>query len=603
MDARLPRVGGESNVDVRRNVAGASGRQRTANQTGQMNPLSTSNMPAATEAIGSYADLALDENAKQNLGPVVISMRNVTKVYPAQPNRPALANITLDIRSGEFLFLVGHSGSGKSTFIRMLNREIVPTSGELIVAGENLRTIKSWRIPYLRRSVGCVFQDFKLLPNKTAFENVAFALEVIGKSRHVIRTQVPEVLRLVGLEEKMDKLPDQLSGGEQQRVSIARSIVHRFSSATSRPAISTPRPPWASCACSSALIARARRSSSPRTIAKWSTRCVVACSRSKTARSSAIRRRECMATMSKILYFLKESVVSSRRNLGTTIGGIVTIFLSLLMIGVTIIISIMIGNLATSFEDEVNVRLYIADEATDEQIASLDSYLKTLENDKGNIASVDFRNKDQVLEDFQRQTANNPDIVNQLDGNPLPRTYVITLRDTHKVQDTVGAILGNEAFTSIADNPEDPSDSIKYGQGTVERLFAVTNVIRYACIVAVVLLVFISLVFLNNTIRLAILARRREISIMRLVGATNGFIRGPFVTEGALQALVGAVFAIIVLSLVRVTVFPALENMVSFLPLTVDAGVYSVIYLVLIIAGVLIGMLGSAIAMRRYLKV
>ena len=286
--------------------------------------------------------------------------------------------------------------------------------------------------------------------------------------------------------------------------------------------------------------------------------------------------------MSKILYFLKESVVSSRRNLGTTIGGIVTIFLSLLMIGVTIIISIMIGNLASSFEDEVNVRLYIADEATDEQIASLDNYLKTLENDTGNVASVDFRNKDQVLEDFQRQTANNPDIVNQLDGNPLPRTYVITLRDTHKVQDTVSAILGNEAFTAIADNPDDPSDSIKYGQGTVERLFAVTNVIRYACIVAVVLLVFISLVFLNNTIRLAILARRREISIMRLVGA---------------------VFAIIVLSIVRVTVFPALENMVSFLPLSVDPGVYSAIYLVLIIAGVCIGMLGSAIAMRRYLKV
>lgn len=307
--------------------------------------------------------------------------------------------------------------------------------------------------------------------------------------------------------------------------------------------------------------------------------------------------------MSKIMYFIKESIVSSRRNLGTTIGGIITIFLSLLMIGVTIIVSIMIGNLATSFEEEVNVRLYIADDATDEQIATLDSYLATLENDAGNIQEIDFRDKDQVLEDFKRQTANNPDIVNQLDGNPLPRTYVITLRDTHKVQDTVDAIVGNDTFVAIADNPEDPSDSIKYGQGTVERLFAVTNVIRVGCIVAVVLLVFISLVFLNNTIRLAILARRREISIMRLVGATNGFIRGPFVTEGALQALVGAVFAIIVLSLVRVTIFPALENMVSFLPLAVDPGVYSAIYLVLIVAGILIGMLGSAIAMRRYLKV
>lgn len=310
-----------------------------------------------------------------------------------------------------------------------------------------------------------------------------------------------------------------------------------------------------------------------------------------------------MATMSKLMYFLKESIISSRRNLGTTIGGIVTIFLSLLMIGITIIVSIMIGNLAASFEDEVNVRLYISDEATDVQINELDRYLQTLETDQGNIAAVDFRNKDQVLEDFKKQTANNPDIVNQLDGNPLPRTYIITLRDTHKVQNTVDAILGNAAFTSIADNLDDPSESVKYGQGTVERLFAVTNVIRYGCIIAVVLLVFISLVFLNNTIRLAILARRREISIMRLVGATNGFIRGPFVTEGALQALVGAILAILTLSIVRATAFPALENMVSFLPLSIDPGTYSAIYLVLIVAGVCIGMLGSAIAMRRYLKV
>ena len=186
----------------------------------------TSGLAPATEATGSYADLAQGASS-QKLGPVVISLRDVSKVYPAQPDRPALSGITLDIRAGEFLFLVGHSGSGKSTFIRMLNREIVPTDGQLIVAGEDLRTIRNWRIPYLRRNVGCVFQDFKLLPNKTAFENVAFALEVIGKSKHVIKTQVPEVLRLVGLEDKMDKLPDQLSGGEQQRVSIARSIVNR----------------------------------------------------------------------------------------------------------------------------------------------------------------------------------------------------------------------------------------------------------------------------------------------------------------------------------------------------------------------------------------
>lgn len=167
------------------------------------------------------------EAARAQLGQPVITFDHVTKVYPAQPNKPALSDVSLQIYAGEFLFLVGHSGSGKSTFIKLLTREIKPTSGHIYVADEDLSSMRNWRVPYLRRNIGCVFQDFKLLPSKTVFENVAFALEVIGKSKHVVKTQVPEVLRLVGLQEKFGKLPDQLSGGEQQRVSIARAIVNR----------------------------------------------------------------------------------------------------------------------------------------------------------------------------------------------------------------------------------------------------------------------------------------------------------------------------------------------------------------------------------------
>ena len=167
------------------------------------------------------------EDTPQQSGTPVITFDHVTKVYPAQPNKPALNDVSLQIFAGEFVFLVGHSGSGKSTFIRMLIREVKPTQGHIYIADEDLANMRNWRVPYLRRNIGCVFQDFKLLPNKTVFENVAFALEVIGKSRHVIKTQVPEVLRLVGLQDKLNKRPDQLSGGEQQRVSIARAIVNR----------------------------------------------------------------------------------------------------------------------------------------------------------------------------------------------------------------------------------------------------------------------------------------------------------------------------------------------------------------------------------------
>jgi cell division transport system ATP-binding protein len=139
----------------------------------------------------------------------------------------ALRSLSLDIEKGEFVFIVGPSGSGKSTFIKLLTKEEEPSGGQVYVAGKNLASLPRWRVPYLRRNVGCVFQDFKLLPNKTVFENVAFALEVIGRPKALVRRQVPQILELVGLGEKLDRFPDELSGGEQQRVSIARAFVNR----------------------------------------------------------------------------------------------------------------------------------------------------------------------------------------------------------------------------------------------------------------------------------------------------------------------------------------------------------------------------------------
>jgi cell division transport system ATP-binding protein len=155
----------------------------------------------------------------------MIKTEHVTKVY--KDSVVALEDVAIDVRKGEFVFVVGPSGSGKSTFIRLLLKEEEPTRGNIFVAGKNIAKLSPWKVPYLRRNIGTVFQDFKLLPDKTVFENVAFALEVIGKPKHVIDRRVPEILELVGLGEKLNNYPEELSGGEQQRVSVARAFVNR----------------------------------------------------------------------------------------------------------------------------------------------------------------------------------------------------------------------------------------------------------------------------------------------------------------------------------------------------------------------------------------
>ncbi len=154
----------------------------------------------------------------------MIRFENVAKTY--DPNIVGLEDVNIHIERGEFCFLVGHSGSGKSTFIRLLLKEFEPTEGSITVAGRNLQRMRRSALPYHRRNLGCVFQDFKLLPNKTVADNVAYALRVTGQPARAIRRKVPEILNLVGLGDKMNNLPDELSAGEQQRVSVARAFVN-----------------------------------------------------------------------------------------------------------------------------------------------------------------------------------------------------------------------------------------------------------------------------------------------------------------------------------------------------------------------------------------
>ena len=308
-------------------------------------------------------------------------------------------------------------------------------------------------------------------------------------------------------------------------------------------------------------------------------------------------------------YSLREAGSHFVRNLGTSIGAVITIFLSLFIIGLFILGSAMVNSVIGTVEQQVTINAFISDEATDEQIEAFRSKLESWEN----VKSVDFKTKDDALEEYMGNISNNADAtLAALDGeNPLPRSFTIEMNDPSEVQDMAERIKADEDFLEIVDddNPDednveaDVNASVIYGQEEVGRLFQVTTYIRIGAVVLVGLLTFIAFIFINNTIRLSITARRREIGIMRLVGASNSFIRGPFITEGVIQALLGSLLAIVVLELIRNIGMPALQHAIQFLSFDLPLRMYLVTYAALVLVGIIIGLFGSAIAMRRYLKV
>ncbi len=303
--------------------------------------------------------------------------------------------------------------------------------------------------------------------------------------------------------------------------------------------------------------------------------------------------------MSSLFYFFKESLTGFTRNLGTSLGSIVTIFLSLLIIGVFLVGGSIVNNIMNYVESQVSITAYIADDASDEAISEMMATIESWEE----VDTVEFTTKDQALENFQ-ESMGSEEIVAQLDGqNPLPASIDIELLDPQLVETVADRLASDADFQAICDNPDNPSDSVKYGESSVERLFDLITYVRYVGVVLVAMLIFVALVFINNTIRLAILARRKEISIMRLVGASNGFIRGPFLMEAALHAIIGSCLAIGSLELLRRLVLPRVSDALMWLPVTLSSATYIQIYVSLVVAGLLIAAVGAFFAMRRYLKV
>jgi len=316
-------------------------------------------------------------------------------------------------------------------------------------------------------------------------------------------------------------------------------------------------------------------------------------------------------------YSFKEAISHFFRNWTTSLGAVITIFLSLFIIGLFIMGSAMLNSVIGTVEDQVVINAFISDDADQADVQAFEAELKTWNN----VKSVTYKDKDDALAEYTSKMSGNADAtMSALDGqNPLPASFAIEMDDPSKVESTAEKLKKDADFQKIADDG-DVNASGLYGQAVrcaqeeVTRLFQVTNYIRIAAVVLVGLLTFIAFIFINNTIRLSITARRREIAIMRLVGASNGFIRGPFITEGVLQAILGSLLSIGVLELLRNLMIPRLQESIGWVavcppraesstsfPLPMQY--YLVTYAALILVGVIIGLFGSAIAMRRYLRV
>ena len=505
----------------------------------------------------------------------MIEFRGVSKLYAS--GDVGLDQATFSIDREEFVFLVGSTGSGKSTVMRLLIKELEPTEGTIRVAGHDLSQINRKRVPFYRRNIGVVFQDFKLLPNRTVYDNVAYALQVTGGSRQEIRAKVPDILRLTGLSTKLHNYPDQLSGGEQQRVSIARAFVNH------PPLLLADEPtgnldPETSIDImrllyrinrtgTTVLVAthdqamvdkmrrrvlelsqrpdRARRGDRPLRARRVHARVRAAAARALESPAG------CLSTM-KFGFFLREALRAMRRNAAPSFAALATVLVTMLVLGVFIPIVQATNGAANSVRSRVLVDVYMKTSATpadDARVQQRAARGRARQVGRVRLQAAGLRAAGQA----------DPQAYQLLASNPLPDTF-------HVIPDNPANVLAvRNALTPSApgggSEPLDPAiQSVSNKKSDTKKILEVTDLVTITAAALTVLLTLASILLIANTIRLSLYARRREVEVMKLVGATDWFIRWPFVIEGTIVGALGALFAIVVLGITKVALLDPLAN-------------------------------------------
>ncbi len=300
-------------------------------------------------------------------------------------------------------------------------------------------------------------------------------------------------------------------------------------------------------------------------------------------------------------YFVMEALSSFRRNWVMSVVAVITIYLSLLLVGVFVVSGMLVNTIVSSVESKVNITVFLKDGAASADVSALQADFDQQHNPL--VSGITYVSKEEALNRFKQQMKDSPEIIRQLDTNPLPASLEISLKDPKTVKQVVGQIKADANFAKVVGHPDDPEKDLRYGQQIIDRLFAFTRAISIAEVVLIAMLGLVAVVLIGNTIRIAIYARRREISIMRLVGASNWFIRTPFLLEGMLQSIIGALLAILTLVALQLFVMPKVEVLLQFLHLGLSTAAMAQLAAILLASGILIGLVGSSISLRRYLRV
>ena len=513
----------------------------------------------------------------------MIEFRNVSKTYST--GTEAVHNATFTIDKGEFAFLVGSSGSGKSTLIKLILKEEDATSGNIIVNGKDITFLRSGRIPALRRSMGVVFQDFRLLPDKTVFQNVAFAMQIVRANRKYIQRHVPMVLELVGLKDKGNCFPHELSGGEQQRVAIARALVNNPSMIIADEPTGNldPDTAWGIMGLLKDINLRG------------------------TTIVMATHARDIVDRMKKRVIFIS----------------IITMIFTMFVFGGFFAIGQNVNSFLVQVQEKEGIEVFIYDETTEQQKNEFETSVKALDG----VNSVTFKSKNAALEDFKSRIAKESDNASEIlegysgDNNIFPASFIVRLTDLEKATAVeeeiarIGARIATENRTEVAADFQTENSTQK--DTIVKRILSKNQVIdvmvklvrgaRIAIGIIFIILLIFSVTIISNTIKLSLHARRREMSIMKYVGATNSFVRGPYVIEGMILGLISSVISLLLIGSMYDAIIKQIESSnvlkqigISLLTFLDIANGLIIVYLFL---GIGIGIIGSAVSMKKYLEV